>query len=113
MEELSKKKNIILPIKKEINNIDINIKGYNNNRGTLTSRGCNHINKKKCKKNSSIKETNYYNNDNKIINKNKKQNNLMDKIEGNPVKIKTIYDNIKNNHINTNKSLGNRTSKKK
>ena len=113
LEELSKKKNIILPIKKEINNIDINIKGYNNNRGTLTSRGCNNINKKKCKKNINIKETNYFHNDNKIINKNKKQNNLMDKIEGNPVKIKTIYDNIKNNHINTNKSLGNRTTKKK
>ena len=112
IEELSKRKNIILPIKKEYNNRNININGYNINRGSLTSRGSNNISNKKFNKNNDIKEINYYKNNNTIINKNKKENNLKNKIK-NPVKIKIIYDVIKNSHIKTNKSLGNRTSKKK
>ena len=48
MEELNKKKRIILPFKKEINIINININGYNNTeRGSLTSRERKKINKKK------------------------------------------------------------------
>ena len=106
LEELYKKKNIIMPYKKEINNINININGYNIHGGSLTSRAS----KNKTKKNNGVKE-NYYNNDNKIIYKNKKQNSLMNKIEGNPIKIKKIYDNIKNGHLGTNKSLNNRFAK--
>ena len=101
-----------MPIKKEYNNRNININGYSINRGSLTSRGSNNISNKKFNKNNDIKEINYYKNNNTIINKNKKENNLKNKIK-NPVKIKIIYDVIKNSHIKTNKSLGNRTSKKK
>ncbi len=108
LEEVYKKKNIIMPYKKEINNINININGYNINGGSLTSR----VSKNKNKKNNVVKE-NYYNNDSKAFNKNKKSSNLMNKMEGNPIKIKKIYDNIKNGHMGNNKSLNNRATKKK
>ena len=112
LEELYKKKNIILPFKKEINNINININGYNIHSGSLTSRiSTNNISRKKSKKNNGIKEINFYKNDNKILNKNKKNNSLRNKIEGNPIKIRKIYDN--NGHINANKSLGSKTIKRK
>ena len=81
--------------------------------GSLTCRTSNNVSKKKRKKNSGVKEINFYNAEKKIINKKKKQNSLMNKKEGNPVKIKKMYDNIKINHLNTNKSLGIRTIKKK
>jgi len=113
LEELYKKKNIILPFKKEINNINININGYNIHSGSLTSRTSNNASKKKSKINNNIKEIHFYNNDNKNRNKNLKNNNLISKKEGNPVRIKKIYDSIKNYSLNTNKSLGTRTKKKK
>jgi hypothetical protein len=113
LEELYKKKNIIMPYKKEINNINININGYNIHGGALTSRTSNNVSKKKNKKYKNKKEINFYNNDSKIINKNGKHNNLMNKKDGNPVKIRKIYENIKSNHIYTNKSLGNKIIKKK
>ena len=112
LEELYKKKNIIMPFKKEINNINININGYNINGGSLTSRTSNNISRKKSKKNKGVKDINYYNNDRKN-NKNKKKSNLMGKIEGNPIKIKKIYDNSKDNNLSNNKSLGNQMIKKK
>ena len=103
-----------MPFKKEINNINININGYNIHGGSLTSRTSNNVSKKKPKKSNNIKEINFYNNDNK---KNSKlNNNLISKKEVNPVKIKKIYESIKNNrlnHLNTNKSLGVKTKKKK
>ena len=37
----------------------------------------------------------------------------MGKIEGNPIKIKKIYDNSKDNNLSNNKSLGNQMIKKK
>ena len=37
----------------------------------------------------------------------------MAKIEGNPIKIKKIYDNIKDSHLNYNKSIGKQITKKK
>ena len=81
--------------------------------GSLTCRTSNNVSKKKNKKNNNVKEINFYNAEKKMIHKRKKQNSLMNKKEGNPVKIKKMYDNIKINHLNTNKSLGIRTSKKK
>jgi len=95
LEELYKKKNI-------------NIHG-----GSLTSRTSNNVSKKKSKKNNNIKEINFYNAEKKMINKKKKQNSLVNKKEGNPVKIKKMYDNIKINHLNANKSQGIRMLKKK
>ena len=81
--------------------------------GSLTCRTSNNVSRKKRKKNSGVKEINFYNAEKKVINKKKKQNSLMNKKEGNPVKIKKMYDNIKINYLNTNKSLGIRTIKKK
>ena len=95
MEELYKKKNK-------------NIHG-----GSLTSRTSNNVSKKKNKKINNIKEINFYNAEKKMINKKKKQNSLLNKKEGNPVKIKKMYDNIKINHLNANKSQGIRMLKKK
>ena len=91
LEELYKKKNIILPLKKEINNININVNGYTIHGGSLTSRTSNNVSKKK----------------------NKNQNNIMTKKEGNPVKIKKISEKMKNKNLRTNKSSGFRTLKKK
>ena len=117
LEELYKKKKIIMPYKKEINNINININGYNihgiHGGGALTSRTSNNPSKKKSITKNNIKDINFYNNENKIVNKNNKQNTLMSKKEGNPVRIKKIYDNIKNNNLNNNKSLGMPMKKKK
>ena len=112
-----RKKSNILPINKEINNINININGYNihgiHAGGTLTSRTSNNPSKKKSKTKNNIKDIIFYNNDNKILNKNNKQNTLMSKKEGNPVRIKKIYENIKNNNIYNNKSLAMPNKKKK
>ena len=90
LEELYKKKNIILPLKKEINNFNININGYNIHGGSLTSRTSNNVSK----------------------NKNNK-NNLISKKEGNPVKIKKIFEKVKTLHSSKNKSSGHVTTKKK
>jgi hypothetical protein len=121
LEELNKKKNIILPFNKEINNINININGYNAHGGCLTSRTSNNVSKKKNKSNGNNgKEIYYYNQDfkMKIKNKNMKKinnnNNLVSKNESNPVKIKRIYDNAKNSkNIENRKITGYFTSKKK
>ena len=97
-----------MPYKKEINNINININGYNihgiHAGGALTSRTSNNPSKKKSKTKNNIKD---------ILNKNNKQNTLMSKKEGNPVRIKKIYENIKNNNIYNNKSLAMPNKKKK
>ena len=90
LEELYKKKNIILPLKKEINNFNININGYNIHGGSLTSRTSNNVSK----------------------NKNNK-NNLISKKEGNPVKIKKIFEKVRTLHSSKTKSLGHVTIKKK
>ena len=122
LEELNKKKNIILPFNKEINNINININGYNAHGGCLTSRTSNNVSKKKNKSNGNNngKEIYYYNQDfkMKIKNKNMKKinnnNNLVSKNESNPVKIKKIYDNVKNSkNIENRKITGYFTTKKK
>ena len=88
-------------------------KNKNIHGGSLTSRTSNNVSKKKNKKINNIKEINFYNAEKKMINKKKKQNSLLNKKEGNPVKIKKMYDNIKINHLNTNKSQGIRMLKKK
>ena len=105
LEEPHKKKNTTMPYKKEINNINININGYNiHGSGSLTSRNSKNASKKKNNKKNNIKEINFINNYNKIINNNNKQNNLM---KENPFRNTKIYENIKNNKsLNTNKSLG-------
>jgi len=90
LEELYKKKNIILPLKKEINNFNININGYNIHGGSLTSRTSNNVSK----------------------NKNNK-NNLISKKEGNPVKIKKIFEKVRTLHSSKNKSSGHVITKKK
>ena len=89
LDELYKKKNIIFPFNKEINNINININGYNPVPRGLTSRTSNNTNKKKTKKNNDIQEINL-NTSEKKLNKSKigkKNINLMSINEGNPVKI--------------------------
>ena len=77
LEELYKNKKIIMPYKKEINNINININGYNIHGGSLTSRSSKNAIKKKRNKKNNIKEMNFHNNCNKIISNKNKQNNLI------------------------------------
>ena len=95
--ELNKKKNIVLPFGKQINNINININGLNINEGSLTSRVGNNENRKKVK-GSNGQEINHYNKEFKMKKdkrKNiKKNNNIISKNENNPVVIKKMYDNI-------------------
>ena len=108
LDELYRKKNIILPFNKEINNINININGYNSPGGSLTSRTSNNASKKKCKRNHGIQEINLYNykkmNSKNKMNK-KNNSNLMPRNEGNPVKIKKAYDSIKKS-----KNIGNKNN---
>ena len=100
LDELYRKKNIILPFNKEINNINININGYNPTGGSLTSRTSNNPSKKKFKRNPVIQEISLYNSENKRNKINIKNNsNLISRNEGNPVKIKKIYDNNKKNTV--------------
>ena len=108
MEELNKKKRIILPFKKEINIINININGYNNTeRGSLTSRESKKINKKKLKeyKGRNKAEINFYNQEIKPKLKNKHENkinnNLISKNENNnPIIVKSLYDDyLKKNFL--------------
>ena len=124
MEEIKKKKNIILPFNKDINNdnnINININGYNSHGGNLTSRASNNVSKKKYKGNNG-QEINYYNQEfkTKIKSQNMKKiitnNNLLSKNENLPVKIKRLLENknINNNNKNIDayKASGYFTSRK-
>ena len=125
LDELYRKKNIILPINKEINNINININGYNPPSGSLTSRTSNNVSKKKhYKRNNGVQEINIYNSENKLvtnvnncnktkINRKINSNNLMSRNEGNPVKIKKMYDSIKTNKIEGNNNKGYLSARKK
>ena len=119
LEELNKKKNIILPFNKGINNINININGYNAHGGCLTSRVSNNAIKRKLKVNNR-KDIHYYNQEFKMkqknnnLQKNNNNDNIISKNENNPVKIKKIYDNYKyNKYLDTHKITGNLTSRKK
>ena len=111
MEELNKKKRIILPFKKEINIINININGYNNTeRGSLTSRERKNINKKRLKeyKGRNKAEINFYNQEVKSKLKNKNENKINNNNNlvitrnenNNPIIVKNIYDdNFGKNNI--------------
>ena len=121
LDELYRKKNIILPFNKEINNINININGYNPKTRILTSRTSNNVGRKKYKKINSIQEIILYTSDNKLNkSKNNKKykkinnNNLVSRNEGNTVKVKNEFDSIKNNkHSVNNKQPGFFSSRKK
>ena len=111
LEELNKKKRIILPLKKEINIINININGYNNTeKGSMTSRDSYNINKKKLKeyKGRNKAELNFYNQEIKSKIKNKNNNkinnnkNLISRNENNnPIIVKSLYDDNFGKNTNT------------
>ena len=107
LEELNKKKSIVLPFKKEINIINININGYNNTeRSSMTSRESKNKNKKKLKeyKGRNKAEINFYNQEikNKFKNKNENKinnNNLISRNENNnPIIVKNLYNNYGKKH---------------
>ena len=106
VEELNKKKKIILPLGKEINNINININGCNVHNGCLTSRTSNKVSKKKYKGifNTNGQEIKYYNQEFKIKVKDKnnikKNNNIISRNDNNPIKINKLYDNSNNYNYN-------------
>ena len=109
IEELNKKKNIILPYKKEINIINININGYNNNteKGSLTSRESKNKYKKKLKeyKGRNKAEINFYNQEIKTKFKNKNGNNNIkyrNDNNNNPIIVKSLYDNLGKNGTSEN-----------
>ena len=110
IEELNKKKSIILPFKKEINIINININGYNNSNNTekvsLTSRESKNKSKKKLKeyKGRNKAEINFYNQEIKTKFKNKNENNNIKprNDRNNPVIVKSLGDNIGKNWIGDN-----------
>ena len=99
IEELNKKKSIILPFNKEINIINININGYNNNTDkiSLTSRESKNKNKKKLKeyKGRNKAEINFYNQEIKTKFKNKIGNNniKLKNDRNNPVIVRSLFDN--------------------
>ena len=102
LDDLYKKKNIIVPFNKEINNINININGYNVSEGQYSSTISNNISKKKYKRTNNVPDINICNSENIInINKNKiirknNNNNFISRNEGNPFKMKKQYDSMKN-----------------
>ena len=100
LEEINKKKNIILPFDKEINSINININGYNPHVGSLTSRESNKSKKGAKYRGNNGQDLNYYNQEfkTKVKGKNIKmnKNEIISRNENNPVKIKRLFDNIKN-----------------
>ena len=102
LEELNKKKKIIFPMNKEINNINninININGYNSPGGYLTSR----MSKKKYKfvqNNNNEEEINFMKTKIKKI-----QNSLVTKNESNPIKIRRMGDNVKSNKNSENQRI--------
>ena len=118
LDEFYRKKSIIVPFNKEINNINININGYNPPSGSLTSRASNNGSRKKYKKYKGIQEINLNSPENKMHNNkskmNKKSSHLLSRNEGNPVKIKKMYDSIKSNkHMISNKTTGYLSARKK
>ena len=101
LEELNKKKSIILPFNKEINIINININECNNtDKGSKTARDSKNKNKKKLKeyKGRNKAEINFYNQEIKSKFKNKngnnnKNNNLISRNEkNNPIIVKNLND---------------------
>ena len=101
LEELNKKKSIILPFNKEINIINININECNNtDKGSKTARDSKNKNKKKLKeyKGRNKAEINFYNQEIKAKFKNKngnnnKNNNLISRNEkNNPIIVKNLND---------------------
>lgn len=117
MEGLYRKNSIVLPFNREINNINININGYNPNSGCLTSRTSNNGSKTKYKRNNDMQGINLNSPENKKSNINrskisKKNNNLLSRNEVNPVKIKNMYDSIQNSKfISNNRMSGYFTSR--
>ncbi len=101
LEELNKKKSIILPFNKEINIINININECNNSdKGSKTARDSKNKSKKKLKeyKGRNKAEINFYNQEIKSKYKNKKgnknnSNNLISRNEkNNPIIVKNLND---------------------
>ena len=117
LDDLYKKKNIILPFNKEINNINININEYYPPAGSLSSRISSNNNKNQYKQNNGIEEINIYSFKNKINSRNKYKKNLSNKKsknENDPVKIEKINEsNKKNKYLTNNKYQGYLSSKKK
>ena len=117
MEGLYRKNGIVFPFNREINNINININGYNPPIGCLTSRASNNGSKTKYKRNNDIQGTNLNSPRNKTSNINrskinKKNNNLLSRNEVNPITIKNMYDSIQNNKfISNNRISGYLTSR--
>jgi hypothetical protein len=117
LDDLYRKKNIILPFNKEINNINININEYYPPAGSLTSRVSSTNNKNQYKDNNGIEEINIYSFKKKINSKNKHKKNISNKKlrnDNNPVKIENMNDSIKKNkHLTNNKCPGYFFTKKK
>jgi len=117
LDDLYKKKNIILPFNKEINNINININEYYPPAGSLSSRISSNNNKNQYKQNNGIEEINIYSFKNKINSRNKYKKNLSNKKsrnENDPIKIEKINEsNKKNKYLMNNKYQGYLSSKKK
>ena len=117
LDDLYKKKNIILPFNKEINNINININEYYPPAGSLTSRISSTNSKNQYKHNNGIEEINIYSFKKKINTKNKYKKNISNKKsrnDNNPVKIEKMNDSIKKNkHLTNNKCPGYLLTKKK
>ena len=117
LDDLYKKKNIILPFNKEINNINININEYYPPAGSLTSRISSTNSKNQYKLNNGIEEINIYSFKKKINSKNKHKKNISNKKlrnDNNPVKIENMNDSIKKNkHLTNNKCPGYFFTKKK
>jgi hypothetical protein len=117
LDDLYKKKNIILPFNKEINNINININEFYQPAGSLTSRISSNNIKNKDKNNNGIEEINIYNFKNKVNFKSKFKKNISNKKsrnDNNPVKIDKMNDSIKKNkYLTNNKCPGYFSAKKK
>ena len=117
LDDLYRKKNIILPFNKEINNINININEYYPPAGSLTSRVSSTNNKNQYKDNNGIEEINIYSFKNKINSKNKYKKNISNKKsrnDNNPIKTEKMNESIKKNkNLTNNKCPAYLSTKKK